>query len=176
MEPARYDKYRDILLETIFHEVKEETRDGKITMAKVLSVHDGDTLDVGIYESNTSTPNTLRIRLYGCDAPEVIPKKKTKNRELHKKAGLIVRDILIEELKKTDNIIWIRFTKREKFGREMGYLYKYTNDVSAIEHLKAQSMNDWLIDNKLAKPYGGSAKEEYTLEELTYIIDNYEKK
>jgi len=153
------DKYHENeLIKNNFDDLKKFTFDGLTTKCKIVDVHDGDTVTIVFYHNGVPIKNSLR--LFGYDAPEIHPTTNTNNREMHILAGNTSRDILKKLL--LDNIYFVTFTKEEKYGRSMGTLYK--DDIT-------KSINAFMIDNKLGKKYSGEKKQEFTVDELTHIIN-----
>jgi hypothetical protein len=192
------------MISKTFHQLLSKVR---LVPAR-LQLHDGDTGNICFYGGcagqsivNTSDFHSQRterlkysLRFFGCDAPELVPKRKLTtikgkrietekdkaNRELEIKAGHHVLKNLDAWIKSVNphSLVWIKFLKNEKFGRLMGHLHiiddavtsKNNNDgrPSGNEHDIVQ----WLIDKKYAKQYFGKKKEEWTSEELNFIINN----
>lgn len=159
----------------------------KILPVKITNIHDGDTLTTVYYINSDSKILIKRsCRLYGIDAPEI---GRGGSNSIERKAGILVGKWLVDYIRShnSDNIIWIRFMKEEKFGRDMGILYlnypstkikndndqtkkkKLTQKAQNIENMQG-SINQILIDLKLAKSYFGEAKNKWTNKELNHII------
>jgi micrococcal nuclease len=110
-----------------------------IRLAKVIKVYDGDTITIGTIMNKNNYK--FQVRLNRLDTPEL----KTKN-ETEKKAGLLVRDKLIDKI--LNQIITINIIKYDKYGRLLAEIY-----------LNNENINDWLLNNKYAVPYNGETKE-----------------
>jgi micrococcal nuclease len=110
-----------------------------IRLAKVIKVYDGDTVTIGTIMNNNNYQ--FQVRLNRLDTPEL----KTKN-EIEKKAGLFVRDKLIEKI--LYQVITINIIEYDKYGRLLAEIY-----------LNDENINDWLLNNKYAVPYDGKTKE-----------------
>jgi micrococcal nuclease len=110
-----------------------------IRLAKVIKVYDGDTITIGTIMNNNNYQ--FQVRLNRLDTPEL----KTKN-EIEKKAGLFVRDKLIEKI--LYQVITINIIEYDKYGRLLAEIY-----------LNDENINDWLLNNKFAVPYNGKTKE-----------------
>jgi endonuclease YncB( thermonuclease family) len=139
---------------------------GLVTKCKIVDVYDGDTITIVFYYNHS--PIKIKIRMAGYDTPEVKNYKSNENGDLHKKAGLYVKEKLKNKI--LNKILWIKFDKEEKYGRTMGFLY----EISDTNKLKENDVciNNWIIDNKYGKIYNGGKKEEFTKEELENIIKN----
>ena len=101
---------------------------------KIDKVVDGDTVDVFI-DLGFSVWHKERIRLAGVDTAE-------KNTPLGKALKAYMKDLL------EGKTIRLQVTKPDKYGRYLGKIF-LTGE---------QSINDQLIKNNLAKPYGGDSK------------------
>ena len=113
--------------------------------AQVLRVIDGDTLDLFVDLGFKVGFNT-RIRMIGIDTPE----------KWHP-YGKVVKAYLQQELE--GNKIFLDVTKKDKYGRYLGVVYLNKNDE--------QSVNDKLIEIKMAKAYHGASRADiWTEEEL----------
>jgi hypothetical protein len=201
-----------------FADVKMTSYEGKLIPAKI-QLHDGDTATICFYHSAANAANAVSaasnklkysLRFFGCDAPELKPKKiltfdkklgkkvelevDRQHRELEAKAGNHVLKNLNQWIKSINpySLAWVKFTKNEKFGRLMGHLYiidpinesvnspgtksitknKLKNETANILTGKELNVVEWLIERKYAKPYFGTKKEEWTKEELNYILSH----
>ena len=84
------------------------------------------------------------VRLKGIDSPEI----KTKNEE-EKKAAIISRDKLNDLI--YGKIVLLTNVSTEKYGR-----------VLADVHFGSTHVNDWMLQHKLAVPYDGGTKKNFT--------------
>ena len=112
---------------------------------KAVDVYDGDTITVifpfaGGYFKH-------KLRLAGIDTPEI----RTKNAK-EKVAGIKARNWLRSQI--LHKIIHVVFTKEDKYGRLMGWIYR------DIRH-QSKSINQELIDMKMAYAYNGKKKQEF---------------
>ena len=144
-----------------FDDIELFTFENIITKCKVVKVYDGDTNTIVFYYKNA--PIKVNLRMFGYDTPEIKLCKSNENAELHKEAGLHVRNIVTKKL--LGKIFWIKFYKEEKYGRCLGELYE--NGEKLDENL---SINKWVIANGYGKEYTGGKKEKFTKEELELII------
>jgi len=101
---------------------------------KIDKVIDGDTCDVFI-DLGFSVWHKERIRLAGIDTAE-------KNTPL----GKALKEFLIKNLE--GKLVKLEVSKPDKYGRYLGKVYLNSEE----------SVNDQLIRNGLAKPYGGDSK------------------
>lgn len=115
--------------------------------ARVLNVHDGDTLRMEI-DLGMDIRTRMTVRLYGVDCPEIngIP-------------GRMARDFTVQWI--TDNVSREGYVvlstvkdRREKYGRYLGIV-----SAETIDPVKAAlTLNDALIDAEHAKPYSGGKR------------------
>ncbi len=117
------------------------TLNGFKTEAKVVHVYDGDTIHIVFkYFDNFYKWN---CRISHVDTPEL----RTKNEE-EKRKGYEVRDKLRELI--LDKIVNVHCLEFDKYGRLL--VEVYMDDIY---------VNQWLIDNNLAKQYEGGTKEKW---------------
>lgn len=117
------------------------TLNGFKTEAKVVHVYDGDTVHIVFkYFDNFYKWN---CRISHVDTPEL----RTKNED-EKRKGYEVRDKLRELI--LDKIVNVHCLEFDKYGRLLIELY--IDDIY---------VNQWLIDNHLAKQYEGGTKEKW---------------
>lgn len=153
------DKRR--LEETDFSSLNYFSFKGQIRLAKVTRVIDADTVDIVHYVDGK--PRKDSLRLSGFDAPEKRPKKSSPHCELEKKAALAATEVLIKLLFRGNNIIIVHFEKAEKYGRQLGEVF--------IEiGTRRLEIKQWMLEQKIVKPYSGKKKEEWTERELEYIV------
>lgn len=138
---------------------------GVVSLCKVISVYDGDTVTIIFLPPNSNTLSKATIRLLGIDAPEIRVSKTDPNYTQHKLAGTLVRDKL---LKLTHNkICWIKFYKNDKYGRCLGTLYPYLQTDIAFP-IGRKSINDAMLD--VTHSYDGTGQRQWTYAELNNII------
>lgn len=120
---------------------------GKNKWARVISVYDGDTLNVVFFVGSELQQH--KFRLYGIDTPEMRPLKSIENRaeiiEAAKKAKVYLESLVL------DKVVFIRFREEEKYGRLMGEIY-------FDESTECKSVNHMMVENKFAKEYFGGSK------------------
>jgi micrococcal nuclease len=127
--------------------------------AELLEVIDGDTIDISI-DLGFDISIKERVRIYNIDTPEC----RTKN-PLEKEAGLKVKQDV--ERRIIGKELFVKTIKEKgKYGRYVADVY--------VRHLDSCiSISDFLVWKKFAKVYDGIGKrEEWTTEELEYIINN----
>lgn len=119
--------------------------------AQVLKVIDGDTVDLFVDLGFKVGFNT-RMRLIGIDTPEKqFPYGKVVQQYLKK---------ILENQK-----VYVDVTKKDKYGRYLGLIY--LNETDNI------SINEFLINNNMAKAYHGSSRLDiWTPEELAQTTHN----
>lgn len=163
---------------------------------KIVSVYDGDTMTVQLLvpspfeghgwmsvpldptESN-SRPIELylerSLRLRGLDAPEVKNYKSNANGPLEKQAGEMVRDVVTMLV--DNRPCRLQAYGNEKFGRMLCEVYPLgLDDIFAYPSQDNSgqflgSLNEWLLQQKLVKPFDGKNKRPpWTDRELQLII------
>jgi len=102
--------------------------------AHVCKIYDADTITCDIDCGFGIIMRKQKIRLYGLDAPEI--------RGQNKKIGIISRDKLREKILNKDIILQTIKDKKGKYGRWLGIIYHHNINI-----------NEWLIENGLAKIY-----------------------
>jgi micrococcal nuclease len=101
-------------------------------LAKVISVHDGDTL-TALVDLGFDVQLTLTIRLFGINAPELF--KPTTE------AGRKSRDFIISKVLNQQVVVQTLRDKKEKYGRYLAHVYYGDAQVC---------LNDELVANGLA--------------------------
>lgn len=103
--------------------------------AKVLKVHDGDTIRVEA-DLGFDVRHILNVRFYGINTPEL------RGEELE--AGLVARDWLRTQLPEGSSVVLKTYKdRREKFGRYLAEVY--------CDALGDESLNDALVRLGLAE-------------------------
>ncbi len=113
------------------------------TYAKVLSVHDGDTLSLGICMRGMMDPLKFSCRLADIDTCEL-----TSHDATIKKLALRAKERL-QELT-VDKLVWVRCHGLDKYGRLLVDLYGDKGDP--------KSFGDVLVEEGLACRYTGHEK------------------
>ena len=123
--------------------------------AKLLKIVDGDTVDVDIDLGFGVIYANQRIRLYGIDTPE------SRTRDLEeKKCGKLAAKFIEENLPTTFTLR-TRLDGKGKFGRILGELVTYYP-----EYDREVSLNQVMIDKRLAVAYHGQSKADVEAEHL----------
>ena len=130
------------------------TAQTKYTAYCIKQPHDGDTTSL-LISIGMDVYVEKDCRLMGLDAPEV----STKNL-LEKQAGNKVQQILSKFIFQKQITIYVYEDVNEKFGRPLIQI-----EVNGV------CINDYLVDNLLAKSYIGDKKTPWTDEQLKKIID-----
>lgn len=117
----------------------------------VQQVIDGDTFHITFFVK--STPMTMKLRLYGVDAPEL----HTKN-PLEKEAAILIKNYLKEKL------------EGKYFNCELMKWDKYGGRVVGKLFLGKECLSAYLLKHGVVKSYEGAKKENWTDEELNNII------
>jgi endonuclease YncB( thermonuclease family) len=170
-EIKKIDVYHtDDLVNNSFENIKKYTYDGLITKAKVIDVYDGDTITIVFYFNDNPIKDSFRM--YGYDSPEIKPRKNILVRDLHVKAGKLVRDYLKQLI--LGKVVWVKFCKEEKYGRLMGNIFMIGEKSKDCFEGTEQCINDIMIEKKCGKTYDGGHKSDFTEEELKEIIKKIE--
>lgn len=106
-------------------------------MTELNSVYDGDTITATV-DYGFKLRQTNKFRLLGIDTPEL--------RGDTLEEARVARDALREVLADADKV-YIRSVGRGKYGRYLADIYAYWGDH--VVHV-----NQWMIDEGYAKPYG----------------------
>lgn len=105
----------------------------------VKAVHDGDSYKVQFKDE------TIWIRLYGCDSPEVISNYVTKDQPFGRTAGNIVRDLI-----KGKELTFERMYK-DQYNRQVCKVYIDGQDLT--KRLVELGLAWWLDDSKMNSLY-----------------------
>ena len=136
--------------ETNTNDIQSLSFEDYTTLAKVISVYDGDTVTLGFCIPNTDLIFKWKCRLLGIDTPEL----RTKN-EIEKKCATEARDALKLKIP-IGSIVKIRCGDFDKYGRILVRIFTINSDNIEIE-----CINDFLVNNKYAKEYDGGKKQEF---------------
>ena len=120
-----------------------------LTKAKVLSVHDGDTL-VAAIELFPGKFFSFPVRLSGIDTPELKPRLNIPNRESHIAAAKRARDFLADMV--LGKVVSVQFEGIDRYGRQLGRIY-----LPGAEN--GVSINEMLLHRGYAAPYFGGTKQ-----------------
>jgi micrococcal nuclease len=122
------------------------TMEGFNCYAKCISCYDGDTVQVVAPFRDTKRLFKFKCRLLGINTPEL----RTKDLE-EKKKGYEARDFLRNKI--LDKIIWVEFSKPDKYGRDLCQLFD--------DEDKKINFNQLMIDEGLAMSYDGKGKKNW---------------
>jgi endonuclease YncB( thermonuclease family) len=161
--------HRSDLMKGDFDDLKKFTFDGQLVQARVTDIYDGDTVTIVFYHGDDVVKYSFRM--LGYDAPEIKPKKGTPNIDLHKQAAAVARDKLEERIESSSNMVWIKFTKEEKYGRLMGHMYLVRRWGKRKFNGSETCLNDWMVEEGYGKPYDGGKKQDFTKKDLQAIMD-----
>ncbi|MEO0636595.1 MAG: thermonuclease family protein [Pseudomonadota bacterium] len=106
--------------------------------AIITEVYDGDTVTADVDLGFKTWRRDERLRLYGIDAPEV--------RGAERSEGLSARDALRRRVLGEDVVICTIKDKTGKYGRYLAEIF-----------LDGENINDWLVAEGYAEPYGDVA-------------------
>lgn len=109
--------------------------------AKVVKVIDGDTFWIAGNHNGTITK--FKMRLYGCDCPEI---KTEEGKEVKNYVKSLLEDRIVS-VSILNNKIYNGKKITEKYGRLIGFLF-----------IKKLNLTDHLIERKKAVPYFGGTK------------------
>ena len=131
---------------------------GVVSLAKVVSVYDGDTCRLAFPYPNRHPNGEPEIimkscRLVGIDTPEL----RTSN-PLEKEMALEARAYLCALL--GDGLLFVKFGKDDKYGRPLITLYRKEEDFHT--HGFRASINQMMLDSSYAKTYDGKTKPQWT--------------
>ena len=119
--------------------------DGYETHAKVVHVYDGDTVHVVFQMPHIYKIAKWRARLSGIDTPELRVAEQ-------KQDALKAKEKLVDILKQTDNIVYIKCGTFDKYGRLLIYM---------LPHKNSTTINQMMIDSGHAYIYDGGTKAVY---------------
>ena len=126
------------------------------TVAKVVSVYDGDTVRVAFpYPPNNDSPEILMssCRLSKIDTPEI---RGTNDKE--KEHAYKARDRLKElTMSSETQLVYVQFDKNDKYGRPLVTIFI---DYESVDNFEL-SVNNQLVVENYAKLYDGGKKEEW---------------
>ena len=131
--------------------------------AKPTSVYDGDTLTVNILfppkggyfiedEKIGQFVTSLKVRCNGYDTPEMKGHSVLEKRcAFISKIAFIRRIGFISKDNKDNDLVLIKMSGLDKYGRALGTIYK-------VEGNKKVDINQFMIDNNYGYPYSGATK------------------
>ena len=133
---------------------------------KVVRVVDGDTLHIVCIQEGQ--PQKHPIRLFGIDTPELKPKITTPHRELHQNAAKAVGRYVESVFAAHENLAWVEFQKKEKYGRLMGEVFIESKE----DNMKIRtSVNKLLLSRGFALSYDGKGpRPQFSVQRLQDIL------
>ena len=131
----------DIEWDNVNNKIEKLSFNGEMKEGKVVSVYDGDTINV-VFPLNNKLYK-WNCRLNGIDTPEIRTRSK-----IEKNYGKMVRDKLRDKI--LNKIVKIYCYKFDKYGRLLVDI-KFENI----------NINKWLINNKFAFIYNGGSKKDW---------------
>jgi endonuclease YncB( thermonuclease family) len=124
---------------------KEGRRQARRVKVRVLKVVDGDTVNVALRDPATGAVRRLVIRLADIDTAEL-----TSASPDQRKKALAARTWLAGRVARRGGVLYLTPLGPEKYGRTLGHLFERRSSRS--------SLNQGLVDAKLALPYQGGKK------------------
>jgi len=131
-------------LQSATDKIPKFTINGKVVDAKIVAVHDGDSVHA-VFELFGTLYNWV-CRIAHVDTPEVTKTKNLKEIEF----GLVVRDKLRAIL--LNKIVKLNCLTFDKYGRLLVEI--------SVPDMKLK-IHEWLIDNKYAYSYEGKTKKKW---------------
>lgn len=132
-------------------DIKKFSFDGYTTYAKVLKVHDADTITL-IFEYKDEIIK-YNIRIDGIDAPE-LHSKISEEAALSKKGKDFLSNLLLY------TIVKVRFKDFDKYGRALADIYTLTSPTS--RRMLDTNVSQILIQGGYVRPYDGGTKEDWS--------------
>jgi len=113
----------------------------RVSQGLVIKVYDGDTITIAAKIPGDDTSYRFSVRLNGIDCRE-IKGKNDDEKELAQKGKKAMSDLVMGE------VVQLEGVKLEKFGR-----------LLATVMYNGHDLNQWMLDQHFALPYGGGTKE-----------------
>lgn len=148
-----------------FNDLSKFSFTGILTKARVVDVYDGDTVTVVFYYGDRPIKDSMRLA--GYDAPELHPRRDCENREQIVVAAQIAREFLLKLV--NNQIVWVKFTKEDKYGRLLGHIYLVDPESRDIFMGQETCVNRLMVERGYGKSYDGGTKCDFSIEELQYI-------
>ena len=121
------------ILKNCDRKTKKFSLEGHTKLCKVVSVYDGDTCNV-VFDHN-GVINRWNIRMNGYDTPEMRPSKKLPNRDEIKQKAIQSRDFLKSLIFNSEQLVYLKCGKFDKYGRLLGEIYINENDEDSVNSL-----------------------------------------
>ncbi len=146
---------------------EKRTFKGQAKFVKLYRVYDGDTIEIITKLDVLEKKRRYMLRLSNIDTPELKPKLNVQNRQLIIETGEKIKSILSNVL---TPILFVEFDGEDKYGRLMGTVYNTEKNWSSCFLRKPLlNVNNWLLINRLAQPYNGATKKEFT---RNWLVNN----
>lgn len=142
-------KYYDPELARAEKQKKDFTYDGKRFKAKVVDVHDGDTITI-VFRPYTEKIQ-LCARMNGYDSPELHPRKNIANRNAEILAAEAAKNALKNKI--GEKIVEIECHPFDKYGR-----------LLVTVHYEGININNWMMTEGHGYAYAGGTKAANNLE------------
>jgi endonuclease YncB( thermonuclease family) len=152
-----------------FKKIPKRTFNNQKRLAVVTDVYDGDTINIVTRLNNSEKYAKYSVRVSGVDTPEIRPSSAVPHQELHKKAGLAVKKY-IENILIPGTLLIVKFQKEDKYGRLLGTIFTTKYSYIKLRYVCDINITAILLKNRLAMPYEGKTKCQFTEESLTHII------
>lgn len=136
--------------------IKKFTFAGYTGPARVIDVHDGDTITVVFKPEDKKL--TIDLRISGIDTPETRVGKVDPDRVIHKKCGELVRDYVKQQLS-TVELIDISILCADKYSGRWVATVRYGSE----------DLSTHLLGKKYAIPYDGKKKKKWATADLESI-------
>ena len=131
--------------------------DGVVSLCKVISVYDGDTITVSfIFPTGFCKTNGVyktKCRLADIDTAEIANAES----DLEKKFAIETKEYVEKVFKEKNNYVWIKFGKNDKYGRPLGTIFLNEKDMK-----HEMSFNNHLVEKGYAYTYNGRKKKKFS--------------
>lgn len=148
--------------------LQKRTFKNKIIYGKLIRVIDGDTIIVASKMNNKEDYFEYTIRLSGIDTPELRPRRDDPNNELHKNAGYVAKNAVIN-LMRDYEFVRLSVKNKDSFGR-----YVCVVEIGIINcvgcYRNKINLNNWLLENEYAKKVNRNRAESFSVEFLNNIV------
>lgn len=148
----------------------KRTFNDQTRFAKVVSVYDGDTITVATRLSKKEPFYEYAVRLAGIDTPELRPPRSDPHADLHREAGLKVRNHL-RRLLPEGTVVQIQFGKEDKYGRLLGRVWTVKKRMFRKPRIDVD-VGAHLARIGAALVYDGGTKSTFTPDALRSIVTN----
>lgn len=150
------------LLQRKSNDNKKRTFKGLTRLVRLVEIYDGDTFKIITRLCPQEPLFQYSLRLSGIDAPEIKPKANTPDLNIHKKAGIAVRDKL-RQLYPIGTIFIVDFEEEDKYGRLLGTVWTVTKSPFGLGPArKYDNVCQLILNNGWAMPYNGGKKTNFS--------------